>query len=270
MEAMAAACSITCTAVSPTNDWITDRRPTEADGVSDGFVLASYHPDNDAYCYMHWSYVGAGVPWRHCSDWQPPTDPEPAPTKPTNMTTNDWITDRPPTAADGDSDGDVVALYHPDADGQGFLLHWSHVGEASPWKRTSIWGLRATPAPQPTKPALAVGQRWRRRDGEIVTIDKIDRNHPWGSTHPFWADRNSYTPEGSACATGELGHPQDLIELLTPRKFKETPRRTVTDFGHVIDAIDEDGVAWWMTPATHDSEPEWHQLTPLPGREVVG
>ena len=135
MEAMAAACSITCTSVTPADDWITDRRPTEADGVSDGFVLARYHPEAlDAYCYMHWSYVGEASPWKHCKGWQPPTVPEPTP---------------------------------------------------------------------------------------------------------------------------------------TPRKFASLTR-TITDFGHTIDAIDEDGVAWWITLATDDPEPEWQQLTPLPGREVVG
>ena len=135
MEAMAAACSITCTAVTPTNDWITDRPPTAADVDSDGDVVARYHPDDDDYCYMHWSYVGAGVPWRHCvGAGVPPTDLEPAP---------------------------------------------------------------------------------------------------------------------------------------TPRKFASLTR-TVTDHGHIIDAIDDDGVAWWMMLSTDDPESEWQQLTPLPGREVVG
>ena len=96
-----------------------------------------------------------------------------------------------------------MARYHSDADGEGFLRHWSDVHEASPWK------------------------------------------HCKGPWQP----------------------PTDPEPTPTPRKFASLTR-TITDFGHIIDAIDEDGVAWWMTPATHDSEPEWHQLTPLPGREV--
>lgn len=120
--------------MTPINDWITDRRPTEADGVRAGLVLAQYHPDNDGFYYMHWSYVGEATPWKRCASWQPPTAPEPAPTP-------------------------------------------------------------------------------------------------------------------------------------TPRKFASLTR-TVTDFGHVIDAIDEDGVAWWMITSPDGPEPEWHQLTPLPGREV--
>lgn len=130
--------------------------------------------------------------------------------------TNNWITDRRPTEADGDSDGDVLARYHPDSDGHCYL-HWSHVGEATPWRHWSRWQPPALPPlpdqyfqpSQPTKPS--------------------------------------------------------------PRRFVSVTR-TVHEFGHTIDAIDEDGVAWWMALTTDDpyQEPEWHQLTPLPGREVVG
>lgn len=122
------------------------------------------------------------------------------------MTTNDWITDRPPTAADVDSFGDVVARYHPDDDDYCYM-HWSYVGAGVPWRHCVGAGVPPTDLePAPTNTA--------------------------------------------------------------PRRFKETPRRTVTDFGHIIDAIDDDGVAWWMgTASDADSEPEWQQLLPLPDRE---
>ena len=182
------------------------------------------------------------------------------------MTTNDWITDRRPTEADGDEDGDVRARYHPDGDGYSFL-HWSHVGEATPWKHCANWQLpTAAPEPTPTKPALAVGQRWRRRDGEVVTVYCTGGDG-------FLVGELSYDPNGTAPFPGTGPKPEfDLIELLptpTPRKFASLTR-TVTDFGHIIDAIDDDGVAWWMITSPDGPEPEWHQLTPLPGREVVG
>ena len=117
--------------------------------------------------------------------------------------TNNWITDRRPTEADGDDDGDVLARYHPDADAICYM-HWSHVGEATPWRHWSRW--QPPTAPEPTTP--------------------------------------------------------------TPRKFASLTR-TADDFGYTIDAIDEDGVAWWMVIGPDDcSDTQWHQLLPLPGRET--
>ena len=181
------------------------------------------------------------------------------------MTTNDWITDRPPAVADADEDGEVQVLYTHSGNYE--RRPWHTVSpNVSPWRHTNIWQPPATPAP--TKPALAVGQRWRRRDGEVVRVFR--------GSNGFRAGRWSYDLDGTA-PFGALGtRPQyDLIELLSPeptpapRKFKETPRRTVMSATiHTIDAIDEDGVAWWMITSPDGPEPEWHQLTPLPGREV--
>ena len=117
--------------------------------------------------------------------------------------TNDWITDRRPTEADGDKDGLVIARCGPDNDVLTYL-HWSHPY----WKRVSCVRL-------------------------------------------LWSHTDMWQPPTAP----------------TPRKFASLTRTGSSR--HIIDAIDEDGVAWWMTPATHDSEPEWHQLTPLPGKEAA-
>lgn len=121
--------------------------------------------------------------------------------------TNDWITDRRPTEADGDEDGEVVLRRFADGRRDSTLgkrealVDWRHIGKGVPWKRTDIWQPPATSEP-------------------------------------------------------------------TPRKFASLTR-TITDFGHIIDAIDEDGVAWWMgTASDADHETKWQQLLPLPGREV--
>jgi len=44
---------------------------------------------------------------------------------------------------------------------------------------------------------------------------------------------------------------------------------------HILDAIDDEGVAWWMRldtqphhPSFTPKDPEWQQLSPLPAREV--
>lgn len=57
---------------------------------------------------------------------------------------SDWITDRPPTEADGDRDGDVWVRTRPDQE-IGFYVHWSIVGIGTPWQRSHFW---RPPAPQ--------------------------------------------------------------------------------------------------------------------------
>ena len=49
-----------------------------------------------------------------------------------------WITDRLPTEADGDRDGDVW-MRHVSGPEHNFLAHWSHVGPDAPWQRTIYW-----------------------------------------------------------------------------------------------------------------------------------
>jgi hypothetical protein len=60
--------------------WIADRPPTEADGDRDGDVRMLRGPRDRGYALIHWSYVGAGLPWQHTGLWVPPA--EPAPTEP--------------------------------------------------------------------------------------------------------------------------------------------------------------------------------------------
>jgi len=60
-----------------TQKWIRDRRPTAADGDEGGDVRMKRAPGADENHFIHWSYVGAGVPWKHTPWWQPaPTEPD--------------------------------------------------------------------------------------------------------------------------------------------------------------------------------------------------
>jgi hypothetical protein len=49
-----------------------------------------------------------------------------------------WITDRLPTEADGDADGDVRLRRWPGSIEYSFA-HWSHIGLGVPWRHTSYW-----------------------------------------------------------------------------------------------------------------------------------
>ena len=124
-----------------------------------------------------------------------------------------WITDRPPTEADGDKDGDVWVRVRPK---QVIGIHWSYVGIGTPWRRSQF---SLTPAPQP----------------EPEPID---------------------------------------AEFTQPRRFVSISR-TILNGNHIIDAIDDEGVAWCMRfdtqphrPAVPPKDLKWQQLLPLPAREL--
>jgi hypothetical protein len=68
-----------------------------------------------------------------------------------------WITDRPPTEADGDENGEVRMRLRPDGDSY-HLVHWSYVGGA-PWQHTSSWKPPAQPAPTEADRIAALEQR---------------------------------------------------------------------------------------------------------------
>jgi len=50
-------------------EWIRDRRPTAVDGERNGDVRMKSGPSGDRFHLIHWSHVGAGVPWQHTDLW---------------------------------------------------------------------------------------------------------------------------------------------------------------------------------------------------------
>ena len=114
----------------------------------------------------------------------------------------EWITDRPPTEADGDSDGDVVVRMRPNIEIPQ-LLHWSYVGTGAPWKHCDQWQSPA-PAAEPTP-----------------------------------------TTE--------------------PRRFVSISRTIVAGEDHILDAIADDGTAWFLRTNVCS---RWRPMAPLPDYEV--
>jgi hypothetical protein len=51
-----------------------------------------------------------------------------------------------------------------------------------------------------------------------------------------------------------------------PRRFVSISR-TVHSAGHTLDAIADDGTAWWKVLGS-DDQTDWHQLSSLPAREL--
>jgi hypothetical protein len=86
----------------------------------------------------------------------------------------EWITDRLPTEADGDCDGDVRMVPAPHADPDDYLLvHWSYVGDAVPWQHTSCWKPPANPIP--TEPLLTFRQRVTALERRVAELEAFKK-----------------------------------------------------------------------------------------------
>jgi hypothetical protein len=99
----------------------------------------------------------------------------------------------------------------------------------------------------------------------VVTIKRIDGNHRWGRTHPFWADGHSYTEKGACNASGEFGGLRDLIELVSAPEPAPAPTRKVDRFEAVGDhlcAVCNDGTMWRLGCSN------WTQLPAIPQPEA--
>lgn len=132
-----------------------------------------------------------------------------------------------------------------------------------------------------TNPPLTMTETWithrppsqedADEDGEVLVPLRPDlpddpsnnRYIPWSYVGEATPWKHCYGQQPPTSAVDDTPTP-----TTTPRRFKETPRRTIAPNGCFIDAIDEDGVAWWMAIATRDPKPEWCRMLPLPAREV--
>jgi len=74
------------------------------------------------------------------------------------MSNAEWITDRLPTEADGDGDGDVWMRRAPGSDGARFI-HWTFVWPGMDWMHTSFWRPPANPTPTEPDRIAALEQR---------------------------------------------------------------------------------------------------------------
>jgi len=105
----------------------------------------------------------------------------------------EWITDRLPTEADGDGDGDVRRRHWSDPS-EYDLAHWSHVGPGAPWQRTSYWKPPAQPIPTEPDRITALEQRvtglLRAQDELIAAMAKRLES----LEQLFWAHKHEAQP----------------------------------------------------------------------------
>jgi hypothetical protein len=86
---------------------------------------------------------------------------------------NEWITDRLPTEADGDRDGDVW-MRHVSSSEHNFFAHWSHVGPGAPWQRTTHWKKPPT-EPTPTEPTPTEPDRIAALEQRVAELEAFQR-----------------------------------------------------------------------------------------------
>jgi hypothetical protein len=84
----------------------------------------------------------------------------------------EWITDRLPTEADGDQDGEVRMVLRPNVSAPWHLAHWSCVGAGAFWQHTSCW--EPPTEPTPTEPDPAEPDRIASRRVVQIAFDAVD------------------------------------------------------------------------------------------------
>jgi hypothetical protein len=84
---------------------------------------------------------------------------------------NEWITDRLPTEADGDGDGDVRMVLRPNVSDDYNFAHWSHIGLGVPWQHTRFWEPPTEPATTEPDRIAALEQRVAELAARIAQID---------------------------------------------------------------------------------------------------
>jgi hypothetical protein len=148
-----------------------------------------------------------------------------------------------------------------------------------------------------TRPALKVGQVWRTRGGSQCTIKDTSICLDFPVQSDLYGGHYHHA-DGSSCLRVEgFDCQDDLIELISdapttsdptttpnpvpagralvgvvPRLFAAPIRRTCLPNWMVLDAIADDGTAWYMVvctdPATEAPAAYWRQIPPLPQPEA--
>jgi hypothetical protein len=167
--------------------------------------------------------------------------------------TLEWITDRLPTEADADRDGDVRvprALAQNPRTGGWWFQRYRLIVPGQPW-----WSEKAAERAE-VKPvavpafSFAVGQLWRCRNGDVVRVTQLDP----GTDFPVCVDNGYWhRADGTSCLYHRT---DDLIELVSgPEPAPGPCLKSLTDdqlLAHHVAVQAETrrrGVARWIIEA---------------------
>lgn len=124
---------------------------------------------------------------------------------------------------------------------------------------------------QPTRADADInGKIVVRYDGAILK--------PWDAILPeeHWSHTSLYRHTIDPAPEPPAAEPEPQPAPASPARRFVSISRTILECGdHILDAIDDEGIAWWKRldtsphhPAFPMPQPEWHRMTPLPDREV--
>ena len=99
----------------------------------------------------------------------------------------EWITDRPPTEADADPDGDVLIRRNP----SDFIhLPWRYVAAGAPWRRTGTF-----PAPAKLNTTVSYPRRFVSISRQIAIAGSVlDAVADDGTAWSLWPGDNQWQP----------------------------------------------------------------------------
>ena len=229
-------------------NWITDRPPTEADADWDGDVRIRYSPGSWISKHVHWSYVGAGVPWLPPSKPapeplatapEPQPAPEPAPASPAPEPPATVATASEFLEAIRSGAAPFYVVVTPDDSGGvggGHLMAW-----------------------EAQIPEGSTLQSALRRQAHI--------GHHYGTAYIAECRIMPSLTSGSP-AQQLRSEPEPVVTppaaATEPRRVGQLFRTRNPDGSHTLDAIDDEGVAWVLYPGTG----RWEELIHLPARRV--
>lgn len=141
-----------------------------------------------------------------------------------------------------------------------------------------------SPETAPSKPKLAVGQVWRRRDSKTITIESYDKcidRFRCSCSYVYGANGKAYLDSQAGTHIQDV----ELVELILDSRRESVGEQNVspesverkieelgtTDSGTIL-ARGDDETLWYLCerpdPAEVTAKFFWVQIPPLPAREV--
>lgn len=183
----------------------------------------------------------------------------------------DWITDRAPTELDADEDGDVSVRRSPVDDSNDVYVHYSMVSAGTQWKHTYLWvdeqeSTPAEPAKSTEELDLIAFRGWWQSEGSKFVAGKHIAVREQFQTLCQIAWANAALMARRTTVFVQNPAPQQS----EPRRFTGITRTNHRYLAHqTLDAIDQDGRAWWLVLGSDSAPEEWTELKPLPTREEM-